>query len=180
MRNSKTATTRLEDRVDNEEPLACSKSIRVPSRTGHFGAEVSPLGRDTSYAKKPRFARLPIEVLRDGRLNATDLRVFGELALACWGTTVSVGVRLLGQHVGVKKTEVARSLRRLIEFGHLRQGPGARGKRMVYVLESMVFGEIGYTQKSGVPYIAKMPKDGAEQRPAVQSAPKGWRKEAAG
>ena len=117
---------------DRDEPGAGSNtSIRVRPRTGHFEEKVSALGPDTLKRKpwpvRPQFARLPVEVLRDNRLSHTDLRVYCEMAYASRGATVSIGVRRVGDRLGLKKSVVAESITRLCAMGHLRPGGGSRG-----------------------------------------------------
>ena len=108
-----------------------------------------------------------MEVSRDGRLNATDLRVYCEMAHASRGAATSIGVRRIARLLGLGKSAVAESIRRLCEFGHLRPGLSGAGKRMVYAMVSAVFGDVGYIQGSGVPYIAKM-------EGSVKSAPRAY------
>lgn len=172
----------LEDREKTEAGF--NTSIRVRPRSGHFEEKVSGVGADTLKQKpwpvRPQFARLPVEVLRDNRLSHTDLRVYCEMAYASRGASVSIGVRKVGERLGLKKTVVAESITRLCAMGHLRPGGGGRGKRMIYVMESRVFGDVAYIQGSGVPYRVRVTEENEEYRPPVRSLPKSYRKEKAG
>lgn len=175
MKKPKNTTHPLGDR---ESGGASNTSIRVPPRVGRFDAKASHPERDASKRKiAPQFARVPIEVMRDRRLSERDLRVYFEVAYASRGATVSVGMREIAKRSGLTRSTVGRSIKVLCDLGHLRTGAGQSGRRSVYVMQSLVFGDIGYT-KSGVPYMVRVPDEG--YRPPVRSAPKGWKKEAAG
>lgn len=164
---------------DHESGGASNTSIRVPRRVGRFEVKPSHPERDALRRKvAPQFARVPIEVMRDKRLSERDLRVYFEVAYASRGATVSVGVREIAKRSGLTRSAVGRSIRALCDLGHLRSGAGQSGKRAVYVIQSLVFGDIGYT-KSGVPYMVRVPEDDGYRAP-VKSAPRGWKKEKAG
>jgi hypothetical protein len=136
------------DSLIRESPLADSLSDKSESAT-----------RLTEW-----WGKMPESVLRDTRLRAIDVRVFGMIALGApkkrgAPKPVTVGTRSIAEAIGVSQSVVARSVRRLIATEHLLVRPSVRGKRAVYEFVSTAFlfverrgnGEVLLTGYSGVP-----------------------------
>lgn len=182
MRTSKRSIIRSGDHESSEQRDVVN-SIRGHATVPTLEQKWAQYSAHSVRGKTAPYAVIEMAVWRDVRLNPRDILVYLELAYVAGvsgGCSASLGCRLIAKSLKFSEGAVKKSLRNLEGCGHIRSGEQGRGRRGIYILESERFGNVGYTQKSGVPYIAKMPKDGAEQRPAVRSAPKGWRKEKAG
>lgn len=103
---------------------------------------VKKYGDSAVKTTAPRYARIPKEVLHDKRLSFSARLVYAELALWVFqGTVASVGVRKIGERLGMAEKTVRMSLSELEAAGLIKRCTGKKGERGVYHLESAVFGQ---------------------------------------
>ncbi len=130
-------------------------SIRVPIREHPF-AESVPIREHTSPEGEPkkRHARIPREVGTDKRLSGTDIKVYFALSsFTRLGPLVSAGVRWIAECVHLRRTTVTRSLRRLVECGHVEPMELRRGVRARYKLASQIFESATATSATGAQVV---------------------------
>ena len=88
------------------------------------------------------YARIPREVLADGKIGAAAVRVFGYLALnVSQGAVARVGQRLMASRMGMDRGTVAAGIAELVSAGHITIAAAKRGSRQAYVLNSPVFSQ---------------------------------------
>ena len=94
----------------------------------------------TGPGPRKRFAMVPEEILDDPAITHADVHVYAILALARAGDLAALGnVRLAGV-ARMKRRNVQRSIKRLIDAGHVRiDAPATRGKRSGYRLTAPLF-----------------------------------------
>lgn len=86
------------------------------------------------------FSMIPESVLIDPKLQHLDIRVYGMLACARRGSTVTLGQRQIAERLHVKRRSLTRAIARLIEANHLKLStPTASGHRARYELTSPLF-----------------------------------------
>ena len=102
-----------------------------------------------------RYARVPREVVCDSGLKVLDIRVYCMLAGSVWqGATAQIGTRIIAGSIHASRTLVIDSLRRLEARGHIQKATVQRGKRGLYVLTSLVFGQ---KQRAGIEEVISSP-----------------------
>lgn len=168
------------------KPLS-KESVRVAALcVRHSGGKVSqPNACDSPNRKKgaPGWAwgKVPLAVSRDLRLSRVAIGVYVELAWACWVTApnVELGGRLIAERLGVSKDRVYRGLRELVKCGHVERFREGKGMRVVYRMTGQAFEPM---EKMGSKYshLPKVLRKGGELPDGMKSAPRGWKKEAAG
>lgn len=118
-----------------------------------------------NHFRQEKWAKMPASVLKDRRLSANDISVFGMIVIdrsykrSGAPKPVSVGTRKIAQALGMSQATVSRAVKHLVECGHLRKRYAKRGARGVYEFASDVFlhverrkdGVILVTGYSGVP-----------------------------
>lgn len=135
-------------KLDEDAELLMARSsierdcIRETSECFTSTPKVKHLGDSLSgVPKRPRYARLPEEVLRDSTISAAAKVVYAELAMAVWqGSVARIGNRLIGERLGMSQMAVSRAIRELEGAGHLSKA-SERGQRGIWVLHSKVFGQ---------------------------------------
>ena len=98
---------------------------------------------------------VPEEILDDPAITHADVHVYAILALARAGDLAAVGnVRLAGV-ARMKRRNVQRSIKRLIDAGHVRiDAPATRGKRSGYRLTAPLFHADGADASASEPAAA--------------------------
>lgn len=123
------------------------------------------------------YVKIPRSVLFDGALSDLDLRVYAILSSHTHRDTgraiKPIGSRLLARLASARRASVGKSLQALRDRGHIATyGPQGRGKRAIYVMTSGWF-----ASKVAAPAETVWEGNGVK---VVKSAPRGWKKEAAG
>jgi hypothetical protein len=96
----------------------------------------------TGSKSAPRYARLPLTVLRDSELLPVARLVYCELALWVFqGATCSIGQRAIAERLGIARNTVADALEQLEQRGHVELNRTTHGRRAMYILTSPVFGQ---------------------------------------
>lgn len=109
-----------------------------------------------SVKRLMRYGRVPLTVLNDPTISSDAVRVYGILATTTrQGNVSNLGLRFIGEGLGVSAATVMRRIRELVAAGHVTQVPGENGKRAFYVLTSPVFGQ---KQRSGVESLVSGPR----------------------
>jgi len=112
-----------------------------------------------------RYARVPWEVVCDGRLKPVDVGVYCLISGPTYqGATSSVGTRRIASCIHVSRRLVVESIHRLEECGHLRRHNPGRGKRETYFVTSEVFSQ---KQRAGIEEVVVSP-DGHRRLAAVR------------
>ncbi len=116
------------------------------------GSKAAP---QTGSKSEPRYARLPVSVLRDPDLSPAARIVYCELALWVFqGATCSLGQRAIAERLGLARNTVADGLEQLEQRGHIELNRSSHGRRAMYILTSPAFG-----QKQGkVTVVVSSPK----------------------
>lgn len=113
------------------------------------------------------YARLVVSVLHDSRLSHCDKLVFAELAYHVWqGTIAKVGQRSVAKVLDMSRTQVGKSLKRLLEFGHIEASGKVVKSVQSYHLTSKRFGQ---KQRAGIQEVAIGPS-GGKRLVSVRSA----------
>lgn len=122
---------------------------------------MSDIGRTESVrstsdrSAKPRYARLPLEVLRNTELSWRARVVYAELSANIFqGSVARIGLRLIGQRLGCGRDAVARAIAEL-ETAKLVTVERSVKSRSWYVLASPVFGQ---KQKAGAKEVVSCPR----------------------
>lgn len=115
----------------------------VTSDCENYGSHDAAVDRVIdSQVSRGGYARIPVEVLLDRRVNGTALRVYGVIVSALRYTgTVSIGMRLISKRTGIAARNVARAIKQLEAAGHVKVIPKDRGMRASYFLTSKLFHE---------------------------------------
>lgn len=118
------------------------------------GSKFAP---QTGSKSEPRYARLPLSVLRDPELSPVARIVYCELALWVFqGATCSLGQRAIAERLGLARNTVADGLEQLEQRGHIEFNRSSHGRRAMYILTSPVF-----SQKQGrVTEVVSAPSGG--------------------
>lgn len=124
------------------------ESIRVSPKRNTLGEEC--------FSNMKHFGRVPIAVYRDPRLNYRDHTAYGLIASTLrvkTGNVTGIGMRLLGELMRASAATAYRSVKKLVEAGHLvREGEG-KGHRAKYRLTSPVFGAGTTVATVGTPQV---------------------------
>ena len=118
------------------------------------------------------WGKVPSEVVTDGELGNLAVRLYAALAMNTGregGGVKPIGIRLLAEMVKAGKSATADAMRELVERGHVKTVPGAKGARALYLLTAachsprmdagvVVYAEGGVTvtRKKGVTRLAKV------------------------
>ena len=131
--------------------------------SGPDGAQTGPLSGPDDYA------RLVHSVLYDARLGHCDKLVYARLADCCWqGTIAKIGQRAIARDLGMSRTQVSRSLHKLMEAGHITPTQIRFKAVQAYHLNSPRFGQ---KQRSGdVEETAQAPSGGERMVSVRKSA----------
>lgn len=136
------------------------KYVRVPDSGDTFPQSVPLIGDTLSDEKAKRaarkFARIPADLILDPQLKDRDVRIYSAFSLLERNGVVNCGVRWIGQCCTFSRSEVSRSVARLVARGHIEVQELGRGKRKAYRLTSVVF--------------KKPEKESSEESPRVQAS----------
>lgn len=122
---------------------------------------MSDIGRTDSVrtrsdrSAKPRYARLPLEVLRNSKLSWRARVVYAELSANIFqGSVARIGLRLIGQRLGCGRDAVSRAIAEL-ERAEIVIVERNTKSRSWYVLTSPVFGQ---KPRAGVKEVVSCPR----------------------
>ncbi len=111
-----------------------------------------------------RYSRIPLSVLWDQSLSYQSRIVYGTSACSAHqGNTASVGLRRIGEILGMSRSTTQRRIVELEAAGHIKLAPKVNGRRASYELTSPVF-----AQKQGKVNEVRIEKTGTRRYVAME------------